>query len=65
MSKLTDEYLSVKHVASLFGVTETTIRLWNRKKKLCGYRHPINGRLIYKKNEIEIILENIDILEEW
>ena len=56
--KLSD-YLTVKETAALFGVTGNTVRNWDKAKILVAYRNPFNNYRLYKKSDIEHILNQI------
>ena len=58
MAKL-NEFIKIKEAAKLIGVTPTTLRLWESKGKISSYRNPINNWRMYKREEIEQLLENI------
>ena len=57
---MTKKYLAVKEVAQLLGVTTLTLRNWDKLGKLKALRHPINNYRIYKPEEIELFLRNIE-----
>lgn len=53
------QYLNVKEVARLLGVTPLTVRNWDTKGKLIATRHPMNNYRIYKVEDIEALIKNI------
>ncbi|MBU4481043.1 MerR family DNA-binding transcriptional regulator [Patescibacteria group bacterium] len=53
-------YLTVKEVAKILEVTPLTLRNWDKKGKLMAYRHPINNYRIYKAEDIEFFLREIE-----
>ncbi|OGZ42602.1 MAG: hypothetical protein A3C80_03855 [Candidatus Ryanbacteria bacterium RIFCSPHIGHO2_02_FULL_45_43] len=55
-----NEYYTIKSAASLLGVTTLTLRNWDKQGKLIPYRHPFNNYRLYKKNQIEEILERLE-----
>ncbi len=55
----TDEYLLVKQAAELLGVSANTVRAWASTGKLQEYRHPVNNYRLFKKSEIEELLDQI------
>jgi MerR family transcriptional regulator, copper efflux regulator len=58
MNKITD-YLSVKNAACFLGVTPNTLRNWERNKKIATYRNPQNTYRLYKKEDLEQLLNSI------
>lgn len=60
MYKITD-YLTIKEAAFFLGVTSNTLRNWERAGKITVYRNPQNAYRLYKKEDLEQLLENIKI----
>ncbi len=54
------KYLSVKEVSRLLGITPLTVRNWDAKGKLVAYRNPVNNYRMYKIEDIESIMKQID-----
>lgn len=54
-----DEFMKIKEAAKLIGVTPTTLRLWEARGKISSYRNPVNNWRMYKRDEIEALLKNI------
>ena len=54
------KFLNVKEVANLLGVTPLTIRNWDQRGKLLAYRNPVNNYRLYKIEDVEILLRQID-----
>ena len=54
------QFLNVKQVAKILGVTSLTIRNWDKKGKLQAYRNPINNYRVYKVEDVEKLLEGIE-----
>jgi excisionase family DNA binding protein len=51
------DYLTIKEAAEFLAVTTTTLRNWDRQGKLVPARHPVNGYRLYRKSELEKLLE--------
>ncbi len=51
------EYLTVKQAAAMLGVSTKTLRNWDRAGRFKPRRHPINGYRLYRKDELEGLLE--------
>ncbi len=60
MLKVSD-YLTIRKAAKLLGVHPNTLRNWNKEKKITVYINPINKYRLYKKEDLEKLL--IDIQE--
>ncbi len=54
------EYLRVKEAAELLGVSPNTIRAWGGEGKIPEYRHPINRFRLYKRKELEKVIQGIE-----
>ena len=58
MMKITD-YLKITKAAELLGVTTNTLRNWEKERKIKVYRNPQNLYRLYKKEDLEELLNNI------
>lgn len=54
------DYITIKEAAELLGVDKTTLRRWDKAGKLKPFRHPINSYRLYKKADIDAILNGIE-----
>ncbi len=54
------KFLTVNDVARLLGVSPLTVRNWDQKGKLRAYRNPVNNYRMYKIEEVEAILKQIE-----
>jgi DNA (cytosine-5)-methyltransferase 1 len=54
----------VQEVAHLLGVTPLTIRNWDAKGKLTAYRNPVNNYRMYKTEDVEAIIRQIETSKE-
>ena len=54
------KYLRIKEVSKILGVTPLTLRNWDNAGKLKAYRNPINNYRVYKPEDIELFLRNIE-----
>lgn len=62
MKKIID-YLKIKDAADFLGVTPNTLRNWEKDKKITVYRNPQNSYRLYKKEDLENLLNNIGRIE--
>ena len=58
MLKIID-YLTIKEAAEFVGVTTNTLRNWEKDKKITVYRNPQNKYRLYKKEDLENLLNTI------
>ena len=54
------KFLTVREVANLIGVTPLTVRNWDQKGKLVAYRNPMNNYRLYKVEDVEVIMRQIE-----
>lgn len=54
------KYLTVKQVARILGITPLTVRNWDKAGKLTAYRNPMNNYRLYKVEDIEGIIRDIE-----
>ena len=54
------KYLTVHEVAKLLGVTPLTVRNWDKKGALVAYRNPVNNYRMYKVEDVEALLREIE-----
>jgi len=55
------EYLTVKEVSRLLGVTPLTVRNWDSRGKLTAHRHPMNNYRLYRVKEVEELMQELEI----
>ncbi len=53
------DYPQIKEAAELLGVTRATLRNWERHGKLNSHRNPINRYRLYKREDLEVLLQSI------
>ena len=58
------KYLTVKEVSRLLGVTPLTVRNWDQRGKLMAYRNPMNNYRLYKVEDVENLMKEIDQSKE-
>jgi MerR family copper efflux transcriptional regulator len=52
-------YLTVKEAATFLGVSPSTLRNWDRARRLTAIRHPINGYRLYERGALAGVLAQI------
>lgn len=54
------DYLTVGEAAATLGVSRSTLRNWDKAGKLKAYRHPMNGYRLYRRLELETLLQEVN-----
>ena len=54
------DFMTIKEAAEFLGVTPTTLRNWDRNKKLIPVRHPLNGYRLYRRSDLEQLLRSLE-----
>ncbi len=54
------DMLTVGEAAEFLGVSASTLRNWDRMGKLSAQRHPINGYRLYRKDNLETLLKELE-----
>jgi len=54
------QFLTVKEVARIIGVSPLTVRNWDKKGLLKAHRNPLNNYRMYKIEEVESLLKKIE-----
>lgn len=57
-----DDFLTVTAAAELLGVSPNTIRNWGRSGKIPERRHPLNHYRLYKREDLEAVLKQLDMV---
>lgn len=52
--------ISIKEASSMLGVTPLTLRNWDKSGKLVPLRHPLNNYRVYKRQDIENLIAEIE-----
>lgn len=53
-------YITIKDAAKLLHVTPLTLRNWDKSGRLRAYRHPANNYRIYRLDQIEAFLRQLE-----
>lgn len=54
------KYITIKKAAKLLHVTPLTLRNWDRAGKLKAYRNPANGYRVYRLDQLEAFLRQLE-----
>lgn len=53
------QLITIKQASKMLGVTPLTLRNWDRNGKLKALRHPMNNYRVYKRSDIDRLLDLI------
>ena len=63
MPKLSD-YMRIREAAEYLGVSQDTLRRWDRAGKLTARRHPVSRYRLYLRKELDVLLGRVDKAEK-
>jgi MerR family copper efflux transcriptional regulator len=63
VTKLSD-YLRISEAAEYLGVSPNTLRNWERGEKIVVHRHPMNSYRLFKKEELDALLDQVQTPED-
>jgi MerR family transcriptional regulator, copper efflux regulator len=52
-------YLKNKQAAEYLGVSEGTLRNWEKKGLITAFRHPVNNYRLYRKEDLDEVLQKV------
>jgi DNA-binding transcriptional MerR regulator len=55
------QYITIKQASMILGVSALTLRNWDRNGKFPARRHPMNNYRVYKLDDLEKIVEDIEL----
>ena len=60
-----DEFVTVKEASEFLGLSPNTLRNWHRNRKFPVHRKPLNGYRLFKKTDLQDLLQRIDESGEY
>jgi DNA (cytosine-5)-methyltransferase 1 len=57
---MADTFITIKEASKMLGVTPLTLRNWDKNGKLPTTRHPMSNYRIYRKEDLERLLQEIE-----
>lgn len=54
-------YITIKQASKILGVTPLTLRNWDANGKLKAHRHPMNNYRVYKIEDLEKVINEIEV----
>lgn len=58
---MSGKFLTIKQAAEYLGVTPLTLRNWDKSGKLPTTRHPMSNYRIYKSEDLEKLVSDINL----
>ena len=55
------KYVTIKQAALILGVSSLTLRNWDKNGKFPARRHPMNNYRVYRLDDLERIVEDIEV----
>lgn len=53
------DFLRISEAAEYLGVSPNTLRNWENAGKIVAHRHPVNGYRLFKKEELDALLNQL------
>lgn len=60
MTHMAKLYITIKQAAKILEVTPLTLRNWDKNGKLKAHRHPMNNYRVYKIEDLEKVIREIE-----
>ena len=57
---MANQYITIKQASKILGVSPLTLRNWDNNGKLKAYRHPMNNYRVYKIEDLETVIREIE-----
>ena len=57
---MANTYITIKQAAKILGVSPLTLRNWDKNGKLKAHRHPMNNYRVYKIEDLETLMQEIE-----
>ncbi|HVU06899.1 MAG TPA: MerR family DNA-binding transcriptional regulator [Candidatus Paceibacterota bacterium] len=58
---MSGKFMTIKEAAEFLGVTPLTLRNWDKSGKLPTTRHPMSNYRIYKTEDLEKLVKDIEV----
>ncbi|MBI2020947.1 MerR family transcriptional regulator [Candidatus Giovannonibacteria bacterium] len=55
------KYLTIRQAAKIIGVSELTLRNWDKSRKFVASRHPMNNYRIYTLDQVENLMKKLGL----
>ena len=54
-------YITIKQASKILDVSPLTLRNWDNNGKLKAHRHPMNNYRVYKMEDLEKVIHEIEV----
>ena len=54
-------YITIRQASKILGVSPLTLRTWAKNGKLKAHRHPMNNYRVYKIEDLETVIREIEV----
>ncbi len=54
-------YITIRQASKILGVSPLTLRNWDNNGKLKARRHPMNNYRVYKIEDLETVIREIEV----
>ena len=54
------DVVTIKEAAELLGVSEMTLRRWDKAGKFCAHRHPVSSYRLYRRKDVLRLRQRIE-----
>ena len=54
-------YITIKQASKILNVSPLTLRNWDNNGKLKAHRHPMNNYRVYKIEDLETVIREIEV----
>ena len=58
---MANQYITIKQASKILGVAPLTLRNWDNNGKLKAHRHPMNNYRVYKIEDLETVIREIEV----
>ena len=58
---MANQYITIKQASKILNVTTLTLRNWDKSGKLKAHRHPMNNYRVYKIEDLETVIRDIEM----
>lgn len=58
---MANQYVTIKQASSILGVSPLTLRNWDKNGRLKALRHPMNNYRVYRIEDLEKVMQEIEI----
>ena len=58
---MANQYITIKQASRILNVSPLTLRNWDKNGKLKAHRHPMNNYRVYKIEDLETVIQEIEL----